>query len=76
MPELGSDAAGSSRMRRVAPNTLDPEMMRAKERLQELARILADGYQRGCLIRGQKRATGSEKLLDSLGDQSDGCVGG
>ena len=73
MPERGS-------VREAAPNMLDPMMMKAEERLREMARILAEGYLRLCLIRGQKSATRTptarEKHLDSSGDQSDGCAGG
>lgn len=64
----------------MTANTLDPALMGEKGRLRELAHILADGYLRLLVNRGQNTATGAsrapEKRLDSSGDQSEGCNGG
>ncbi len=79
MTRTGSGASGSFRTAKEAPSMLDPEMMRAEERLTEVARIFAEGYRRLCRVRGNHSHTGTpaavEKHLDSSGDRSDGYDG-
>ena len=59
MPEPRLDTLGCPKARKSAPNPLDPELMPAKERIEEVASLLA----RGRLGRGYGRRDGQKKAL-------------
>ena len=57
MPEARSDTLGCPKTGKSAPNPLDPELLTAKERIEEVASLLARGFLRARL-RGEARKEG------------------
>jgi len=70
MPEPRLDTLGCQKAGKSAPNPLDPELMPAKERLAEVASLLAKGFLRHWL---RKAADGRENGLAILRTSSHEC---
>ena len=69
MPETGLDTLGRSNKGKSASNPLDPELLTAQERLQEVASLLALGFLRHRLRAAKRR----EKPLAIPREPSDSC---
>ena len=57
--------------RSLSPNPLDPELMTADQRLQEVISLLSAGFLRHWL---RKAADGTENALAIPGEPSDSCL--